>query len=123
MQKYKSDLTNQEWNFIKHLFDVGKYGNRRKHSKRELVNAVFYITKTGCQWHMLPNDFPPYKTVFSFYSRAKSSGIWDELLEHLVAHSRQKSGRKAQPTFALIDSRSVKTTNAAKERGIDGGKG
>ena len=93
-----------------------------KWSKRELTNAVLYFVKTGCQWGHLPHDFPPYWTVHSFYRRARLSGLWEKILRYLVKTSRERAGRKAEPSYAIIDSQSVKATGAAKERGIDGGK-
>ena len=90
--------------------------------KRELVDAVLYFVKTGCQWRHLPHDFPPYSTVHSFYRRARLSGLWDVVLRHLVAKTRKDAGRKPGPTYAIIDSQSVKTVAAGEQRGIDGGK-
>ena len=83
---------------------------------------MIYIIKTGCQWRLLPKDYPPYKTVYSFYKRAKDKGIWEKIMDGLVEKSRLKMGRKAQPSYSLIDSQSVKTTGNAMDRGIDGGK-
>lgn len=119
---YPSDLNDTEWLLVEDLFAVGNYGTSRKHEVRELLNAVFYLTKTGCQWRFLPNDFPPYSTVHSFFHRAKKRGIWDQMLQRLVSKSRIAQGRAPEPTFSLIDSQSVKTTGAANNRGIDGGK-
>jgi len=119
---YPSNLTDSQWDLIKDHFSTGNYGKSRKYSQRELVNAVFYITKTGCQWHFLPHDFPPYKTVYSFYKRAKDKGIWEKMMRDLVEKSRLKMGRSALPSYSLIDSQSVKTTSASEKRGIDGGK-
>ena len=93
-----------------------------KHSKRKLVNAVLYVVKTGCQWRLLPHDFPPHDTVWSFYRRAVASGLWEKILADLVNETRTKSGRKPCPSYVLIDSQSVKTTGASEQRGIDGGK-
>lgn len=90
--------------------------------KRELTDAVLYFVKTGCQWRHLPHDFPPYSTVHSFYRRAKNSGLWDKILEHMVAKTREDAGRSPKPTYGIIDSQSVKTVGASEERGIDGGK-
>jgi putative transposase len=70
----------------------------------------------------LPHDFPPYSTVHSFYRRARNNGLWDKILEHLVDKTRKNACRSPNPTYALIDSQSVKTTSASEERGIDGGK-
>ena len=118
-QSYPSDLTDTQWEEIKELFS----GMREyKWPKRELMDAVLYFVKTGCQWRHLPHDFPPYSTVHSFYRRARESGLWDKIWEHLVRKTRENAGRSPNPTYALIDSQSVKTTAASEERGIDGGK-
>ena len=118
-QAYPTDLTDKQWAEIAPLF-TGMH--KQKWDKRELVNAVFYLVKTGCQWRNLPNDFPPYQTVYSFFSRAKESGLWDKILQHMVAKSRVNANRAPGPTYALIDSQSVKTVAASEERGYDGGK-
>jgi transposase len=82
---YPSDLTTKQWNKIKHLFENENRGRHfRTHTKRKLINAVFYINKTGCQWRQLPNDFPKWQTVYSFYERATASGIWDKIRAMLV---------------------------------------
>ena len=119
---YPSDLTDVQWEMIAPHFDTGNYGKSRKHDKRHLINGVLYVVKTGCQWHFLPSDFPPYKTVYSFYKRAKDKGIWESMMQDLVKRSRIKMGRSVAPSYSLIDSQSVKTSSAAQERGIDGGK-
>ncbi|OFW84558.1 MAG: hypothetical protein A3E50_07645 [Alphaproteobacteria bacterium RIFCSPHIGHO2_12_FULL_42_100] len=119
---YPSDLRDSEWAIVKDHFTYGNYGKNGKHEKRELLNAVFYVVKTGCQWRQLPKDFPPWKTVYSFFRRAKSKGIWEKMMGDLVKKSRLKMGRKPDPTYSLIDSQSVKTTDVAENRGIDGGK-
>ena len=120
--KYPTDLTDKQWDLIEHIFRTHKGRHFVKHNKRDLVNAVLYIVKTGCQWYLLPNDFPPYNTVWSFYRRAVKSGKWEKAMDILVKKVRKDSGRKAAPTYGLIDSQSVKTTLASDERGIDGGK-
>ena len=118
---YQTDLTEVQWKTIEPIFIsyLGKYGNRAKWGKRDLVNAVLYITKTGCQWHMLPSDFPPYKTVYDFFSRMQQKGIWEQIMVLLVRKTREKVGKS---TYSLIDSQSTKTTSAAECGGIDGGK-
>jgi len=114
-------LTDEQWAVVEPIFKlmIGNYGNRSKWSKRELINTVLYLTKTGCQWSMLPKDFPPHNTVWSFFRRARDNGTWQLLSAELVSLSRLQAGRKTGPTY---DSQSAKTTSAADERGVDGGK-
>lgn len=119
---YPSNINDKEWEYIKHYFKYGNYGNRSRYEKKELVNAVFYVVKSGCQWRMLPHDFPPWKSVYSFYKRANDRGIWEQVMRDLVEYSRVKMGRLPNPSYSIIDSQSVKTTDAAESRGIDGGK-
>ncbi len=116
---YSSDLTDAQWEVIKPLLAGMRI---YKWSQRTLVNAVLYINRTWCQWRNLPNDFPPYKTVFSFYSRACKKGLWDELLVLLVAQTRKRAGRKPSPTYGIVDFQSVTTVYHSSCRGVDGGK-
>ena len=118
-QSYPSDLTDTQWAEIEPLFS-----GLREYTwpKRELMDAVLYLVKTGCQWRHLPHDFPPHSTVHSFYRRARINGLWDKILQHLVLKTREDAGRNPGPTYAIIDSQSVKTVSASEERGIDGGK-
>jgi putative transposase len=119
---YPSDLTDKQWELIEAHFSTGNYGKSRKYSQKVLVNAVFYVMKAGCQWRFLPKEYPPWKTVYSFYKRAKDKGVWEKMMRDLVEKSRIKMGRNPNPGYSLIDSQSVKTTGKAQERGIDGGK-
>jgi putative transposase len=119
---YPSDVTDKQWELIKEHFNTGNYGKSRKHSRRNLINAVFYIMKTGCQWRFLPKGYPPWKTVYSFYKRAKDRNIWEVMMKGLVKKNRIKMGRNPNPSYSLIDSQSVKTTDCAQDRGFDGGK-
>jgi putative transposase len=119
---YPSNVSDKEWLLIMQYFTYGNDGNRSRYKKRDLVNAVFYVVKSGCQWRMLPHDFPPWKSVYSFYKRAKDKGIWEEIMRDLVKNCRLQAGRASNPSYSIIDSQSVKTTGAAESRGIDGGK-
>ena len=120
---YQSDLKDAEWKLIKDFFIYKNgYGNRRKHSQRILLNAIFYVVKSGCQWRMLPSDFPSWKTVYTYYSRLCHRGIWEKVLDKLNQLNRVKKGKNRGPTYALIDSQSVKTVYNGKKRGFDGGK-
>ena len=118
-QKYSTDVTDEQWAIIAPLF---KGMRNRKWSKRELLNAVLYLVNNGCKWRNLPHDFPPYSTVHSFYRRARLSGLWDKILQHLVEVTRKKAGKNPNPTYAIIDSQSVDTVYKSEQVGFDGGK-
>ena len=117
--RYTNDLTDAQWEMIKNYFPVG---NKSKYDKRELVNAVLYLVKTGCQWRSLPKDFPNWKAVSMFYYRAQQKGIWEKVLKMLVKKTRKANGWNENPSYALIDSQSVETTVASEKRGYDGKK-
>lgn len=116
---YPSDLTDSEWETISNFFP---YGNKSRIHKRSLVETVLYLVDNGCKWRALPHDYPNWSTVKSFYYRAVASGIWEKIMDFLVRETRKKAGRNECPSYCLLDSQSVKTTSAADERGIDGGK-
>ena len=81
-----------------------------------------YLVDNGCKWRALPHDYPKWITVKSFYYRAVAAGLWEKVMDILVRKTREKAGRKEEASYALIDSQSSKTTYAAEEKGIDGGK-
>lgn len=118
--RYTSDMTDSQWEIIKPILQEAKY--RSLEEKREQINAVFYLVKTGCQWRNLPKDFPKWKTVYSFYRRACLNGIWDKIQKALVKKVRLAKGKKETPSYALIDSQSAKTVSSNEKRGYDGGK-
>ena len=88
--RYSTDLTNRQWKIIEPIFKSNKGQHLCTHSKRELVNAVLYLVKTGCQWRLLSNDFPPHDTVWSFYRRAVKSGKWEQAMDLLVKKTAEK---------------------------------
>jgi len=116
---YPSDLTDKEWSIIESFFPVG---NKSVWHKRSLVNAVLYLVDNGCKWRAMPHDYPPHDTVWSYYRRARESGLWERITDALVRKTRTSAGREESPSYGIIDSQSVKTVAASEERGIDGGK-
>lgn len=120
---YQTDLSDKQWHLIKHLFEQQKkFGRPLKHNRRNIVNAILYITKSGCQWRMAPKDFPPFGTVYDYYRQWCQNGIWEKTLDFLNKKDRLRSGRNADPSYGIIDSQSTKTQYNSQERGIDGGK-
>ena len=97
-------------------------GNKSKWEKRELINAVLYIVDSGCKWRQLPHDFPPHTTVSNFYYKAVREGLWEKILKVMVSKTRKEAGKSSEPSYALIDSQSVKTVYSSDKRGYGGGK-
>lgn len=120
---YPSDLTDKQWKCIEHFFGrPDPRGARSKHEKRAIVNAILYVTKGGIQWRMLPKDMPPWQTVYNHFWRLNQRGVWEAVLVELNKLVRKQAGKKPVPSYALIDSQSIKTQYHGSERGFDGGK-
>lgn len=108
---YSTDLTNEQWAHLRILLprSTGKGRRRSDHQKRELINAMFYVNHTGCQWRELPHDFPAWQTVYGYYEDLVTAGVWQELNDILRQGVRKQAGRESEPSVVIVDSQSVKT--------------
>ncbi len=120
--RYPSDLTDAEWSLINPLIPPAKKGgNKRTVDIREVVNGLMYILSTGCQWSALPKDLPPKSTVNDYFRRWQDDRTLDRVHHALYVACREKAGREASPTAAIIDSQSVKAADLGREERTKGG--
>jgi putative transposase len=117
-QSSSTDVTDTEWRALAPYLPSPKPGGRpRVHSVREILNAIFYVLRSGCAWRLLPHDLPPWRTVYHYFRLWRLQGLWERLHHVLHVAVRVKAGRDPQPSAAIIDSQSVKTSMVGGPRG------
>jgi transposase len=116
-QAYPSDLSDAEWQRLQPLIPAPCHLRRPpKWTRRKIVKAILDVLRTGCQWRCLPHDFPPYPTLFDYFRQWRRAGLWEQVNSCWRTEGRQQMGREAQPSAAILDSQSVKTTEKGGPR-------
>ena len=121
-QPYPSDMTDAQWELLADLFPEAQTGRPREVSIPDVVDAIFYVNRTGVQWRYLPHDYPRWDVVYSYFRKWGKDGTWDKVQRVLREGVRQTAGREATPSLACVDSQSVKGTECGGDHGIDGHK-
>jgi putative transposase len=121
-QQYPSDLTDEQWSLVQAFIPVYPGGRPRKTSMRDIVNAIFYLLRSGCQWRFLPKDFPPKSTVWGYFNEWRHNGTLEDIHDRLRCKVRTAEKPYAPRTSASVDSQSVDTTSGGEERGRDNAK-